>query len=231
MGFCLFNNVAVTAAALADRGERVLIVDYDAHHGNGTQDIFYDDPRVLYVSFHEWPLYPGTGALRRDRATATGPGTTVNFPLPAGATGDVYRARHRRRSSPPLVEAFAPDVAAASRPASTPTARDPLTGLGLTSGDYADLTARLLGARARRAAASCSSRAATTSRRWPTSAGAALGGAGRRSTYRPERADGGRPRARASSTPSPLRRELAEATGGWRRVARRSARAPTAVGP
>src|SRR4029077_8628366 len=58
MGFCLLNNVAVAAAALADRGEKVLIVDYDAHHGNGTQEIFYADPRVLYVSFHEWPLYP-----------------------------------------------------------------------------------------------------------------------------------------------------------------------------
>jgi acetoin utilization deacetylase AcuC-like enzyme len=56
MGFCLLNNVAVTAAALAGRGERVLIVDYDAHHGNGTQDIFYGDRRVMYVSFHEWPL-------------------------------------------------------------------------------------------------------------------------------------------------------------------------------
>ena len=61
MGFCLLNNVAVAAAELAERGERVLIVDYDAHHGNGTQEIFYADPRVLYVSFHEWPLYPGTG--------------------------------------------------------------------------------------------------------------------------------------------------------------------------
>ncbi len=67
MGFCLLNNIAVAAAELAARGEKVLIVDYDAHHGNGTQEIFYDDPRVLYVSFHEWPLYPGTGSPRRDR--------------------------------------------------------------------------------------------------------------------------------------------------------------------
>ena len=70
MGFCLLNNVAVAAAELAERGERVLIVDYDAHHGNGTQEIFYEDPRVLYVSFHEWPLYPGHRPPRRDRGTA-----------------------------------------------------------------------------------------------------------------------------------------------------------------
>ena len=67
MGFCLFNSVAVAAAKLATRGERVAIVDWDVHHGNGTQDIFYDDERVLYVSTHESPLYPGTG-----RTTETG---------------------------------------------------------------------------------------------------------------------------------------------------------------
>src|SRR5206468_11309651 len=60
MGFCLINNVAVTASALAARGERVLIVDWDAHHGNGTQAIFYADPRVLYLSMHQFPFYPGT---------------------------------------------------------------------------------------------------------------------------------------------------------------------------
>ena len=90
MGFCLVSNIAVVAAALADAGERVWIFDYDAHHGNGTQAVFDDDPRVLFVSLHQWPLYPGTG-----RATETGDrrrasGTTMNIPLPAGATGDVY---------------------------------------------------------------------------------------------------------------------------------------------
>ena len=90
MGFCLLNNVAVTARALADRGERVLIVDYDAHHGNGTQDVFYGDGDVVYVSFHEFPLYPGTGGVP-EMGEGDGFGATINFPLPSGATGDVYR--------------------------------------------------------------------------------------------------------------------------------------------
>ncbi len=62
MGFCLLNNVAIAAAALAERGERVVIVDWDVHHGNGTQAIFWDDPRVAYCSTHQWPYYPGTGS-------------------------------------------------------------------------------------------------------------------------------------------------------------------------
>src|SRR4029077_8890615 len=87
MGFCMISNVAVVAASLADHGERVMIFDYDAHHGNGTQAVFYDDPRVLFVSLHQWPLYPGTG---RAEETGSGPGegTTINIPLPAGTTGD-----------------------------------------------------------------------------------------------------------------------------------------------
>ena len=73
----------------------MLVVDYDAHHGNGTQDIFWSDPRVMYVSMHEWPLYPGTGRLD-DTGDGPGAGTTCNFPFPAGATGDVYLRSHRR---------------------------------------------------------------------------------------------------------------------------------------
>ncbi len=138
MGFCLFNHVAVAAAALAERGERVLIVDYDAHHGNGTQDIFFADPRVLYVSFHEYPLYPGTGALT-DVGTGDGIGATVNFPFPAGTTGDVYR-RAVDEALLPVAEQFGPTwlVISAGFDAHR---RDPLTGLALTAGDYADLTA------------------------------------------------------------------------------------------
>lgn len=140
MGFCLINNVAVAAAALADRGERVLIVDYDAHHGNGTQEIFYADPRVLYVSFHEWPLYPGTG--RHDETGAgAGEGTTVNVPLPAGATGDVY-LRGLDEIVAPRVEEFAPTWVLLSVGFDAHRA-DPLTGLGLSAGDYAAIGARV----------------------------------------------------------------------------------------
>ena len=81
MGFCLFSNVAVAAASLADAGERVLIVDFDAHHGNGTQDVFYDDPRVMFISVHQWPLYPGTGWYD-ETGVGAGAGYTMNIPLP-----------------------------------------------------------------------------------------------------------------------------------------------------
>ncbi len=140
MGFCLLNNVAVAAAALADRGERVCIVDYDAHHGNGTQDVFLADPRVFYVSMHEWPLYPGSGRLD-ETGTGDGIGTTLNFPLPAGATGDVYLAAVDEVVAPAL-ERFDPTWVLIS--AGYDAHRDdPLTGMGLTAGDFADLTARI----------------------------------------------------------------------------------------
>ena len=140
MGFCLVNNVAVAAAALADRGERVLIVDYDAHHGNGTQDAFYGDGRVAYVSMHEYPLYPGTGRLS-DTGEGDGEATTVNFPFPAGTTGDAYLAAVDEVVVP-LAERFRPTWLLLSAGFDAHRA-DPLTGLGLTSGDFADLTARL----------------------------------------------------------------------------------------
>ncbi|HET6950570.1 MAG TPA: histone deacetylase [Acidimicrobiales bacterium] len=141
MGFCLFNNVAVAAAALADRGERVLLVDYDAHHGNGTQDAFYDDPRVTYVSFHQHPLYPGTGTLL-ETGDGDGRGRTVNVPMPPGATGDVYRA-----AIDDVVAPLAEEVRATWLLLSAGFdghRADPLTDLGLTSGDYGDLTSALI---------------------------------------------------------------------------------------
>jgi acetoin utilization deacetylase AcuC-like enzyme len=141
MGFCLINNVAVTAARLRDAGARVLVVDWDAHHGNGTQDIFWADPEVMYVSMHEWPLYPGTGRLD-EIGTGPGTGATVNFPLPAGATGDVYRDAIESVVAP-LADAFHPDWVLVSAGYDAHRA-DPLTGLGLSAGDFADLTREVM---------------------------------------------------------------------------------------
>ena len=141
MGFCLLNNVAITAAALAQRGERVLIVDYDAHHGNGTQETFYADARVAYVSFHEWPLYPGTGRLD-ELGTDDAVGTTCNVPLPAGATGDLY-LRAVDDLVAPLAARHAPDWVLVSCGFDAHRA-DPLTGLGLSAGDYGALATRMI---------------------------------------------------------------------------------------
>jgi acetoin utilization deacetylase AcuC-like enzyme len=146
MGFCLVNNVAVAAAALADRGERVLIIDIDAHHGNGTQDAFYRDPRVTYVSLHQYPLYPGTGALDEIGA-GDGLGYTINFPLPHGATGDIYRAALDDVVAPFAAE-FEPTWLLVSAGYDAHR-RDPITGLGLSAGDYADIAAALAGLVAR----------------------------------------------------------------------------------
>ena len=90
MGFCLFNNIAVTAAYLRKQGQRVAIIDWDVHHGNGTQDIFWNDPDVLFVSLHEAGIYPGSGWLH-ELGGPQAPGTTINVAMPAHATGDVYR--------------------------------------------------------------------------------------------------------------------------------------------
>jgi acetoin utilization deacetylase AcuC-like enzyme len=140
MGFCLFNNVAVAAAALAERDERVLVVDYDAHHGNGTQDIFYDDPRVTYVSFHQHPLYPGTGSVL-ETGDGEGRGRTINVPMPPGATGDVYRAAIDEIVAPLVDEARITWLLLSA--GFDGHRADPLTDLGLTAGDFADMTAEL----------------------------------------------------------------------------------------
>jgi acetoin utilization deacetylase AcuC-like enzyme len=142
MGFCLLNNVAVAAASLADRGERVLIVDWDAHHGNGTQAAFYSDPRVLYVSMHQFPLYPGTGRLE-ETGEGEGAGTTINFPFPPGTTGDTYRAALDEVLAP-AVDSFAPTWVIVSAGFDGHRA-DPLTDLGLSAGDFADLMTAVIG--------------------------------------------------------------------------------------
>ena len=141
MGFCLFNSVAVGAASLADAGQRVAIVDVDAHHGNGTQDVFLRRDDVLYASIHQYPLYPGTGALN-ERGAGPGEGLTLNVPLPAGATGDTARAA-LDEAIIPVIERFAPDWLLISAGYDGHRA-DPLTGLCYSASDYGDFVRRLM---------------------------------------------------------------------------------------
>jgi acetoin utilization deacetylase AcuC-like enzyme len=140
MGFCLLNNVAITAASLAAAGERVLIVDWDVHHGNGTQDLFWDDPRVLYVSTHQWPCYPGTGPVT-DVGGPNARGTTVNVPLPPGSTGEAVRLAFDLMVEPVVAE-FGPSWVLVSAGFDAHRA-DPLADLGLSGGDFADLAGRV----------------------------------------------------------------------------------------
>jgi len=136
MGFCLLNNVAISAAALVAAGERVLIVDWDVHHGNGTQAMFWDEPAVLYVSTHQSPFYPGTGA--GDEVGGFGArGLTVNVPLPPGTTGNVVR-RALDEVAAPVIDAFGPTWILVSAGFDAHRA-DPLADLSLSSGDFADL--------------------------------------------------------------------------------------------
>ena len=140
MGFCLINNVAVAAAALEADGKRVAIFDWDVHHGNGTAAIFDANPRVLYVSTHEWPQYPGTGAAHHTGVGA-GVGTKVNVPLRKGTDGPAYLEAYDRWVKP-AIEAFEPDVILVS--AGFDAHRDdPLGGLKLTEETY-DTTLRHL---------------------------------------------------------------------------------------
>jgi acetoin utilization deacetylase AcuC-like enzyme len=137
MGFCLFNNVAVGAAhALARGAERVLVIDFDVHHGNGTQWAFWEDPRVLYVSTHEYPFYPGTGAVSEEGEGA-GRGFTVNLPLPAGC-GDAEYAAVYREIVAPIGRAFEPQVVLVSA-GFDPHADDPLAGMRVTPAGFAQV--------------------------------------------------------------------------------------------
>ncbi len=140
MGFCLINNVAVTARSLTAAGDRVAIVDIDAHHGNGTEDVFWRDPDVLYVSLHQSPWYPYTGDAT-DIGADAGVGATVNLPMPAGAAGRAYRQSLDEVVLPAL-EAHRPDWLLISAGFDGHRA-DPLTDLGLTAADYADMVTRL----------------------------------------------------------------------------------------
>jgi acetoin utilization deacetylase AcuC-like enzyme len=142
MGFCLFNNIAIAAAFLLEEGQRVAIVDWDVHHGNGTQDLFYEDPRLLYVSLHEFPAYPGTGWLDEDGA-GPGAGSTINIPVPAGTAGDVYREAFRRIVVPVLGQ-FEPDWVLVSCGYDAHVA-DPLAGIALVADDYRAMASAVVG--------------------------------------------------------------------------------------
>jgi acetoin utilization deacetylase AcuC-like enzyme len=142
MGFCLLNNVALAAqAARTQHGlDRVAIVDIDVHHGNGTQDAFYADPGVLYVSTHQYPFYPGTGAADETGAGAAA-GTNVNIPLPAGCGDDEYRAVFDQIVEP-VVRRYAPQLLLVSLGFDAHFA-DPLAMMSLSIDGYGELMSRL----------------------------------------------------------------------------------------
>jgi acetoin utilization deacetylase AcuC-like enzyme len=142
MGFCFFNNVAVAAAhARAAHGvERVLILDWDVHHGNGTNDIFHADPSVLFCSIHQWPLYPGTGPAS-DVGSGPGEGFTVNLPVPGGS-GDAVHGSLVEHVKAPLNRGWQPELVLIS--AGFDAHRDdPLATCELTEAGFAGMTATL----------------------------------------------------------------------------------------
>jgi len=143
MGFCLFNNVAVAAHHLRKRHglERVLIVDFDVHHGNGTEHAFYDDPHVMYVSLHQWPHYPGTGAVS-DVGRGAGAGYTVNVPLPPGCGDGEYLCAFQRIIDP-IARQFDPQFVLVSAGFDAHE-RDPLGDMRLSEEGFALMTRALL---------------------------------------------------------------------------------------
>ncbi|MEM7289317.1 MAG: histone deacetylase family protein, partial [Pseudomonadota bacterium] len=139
MGFCLVNNIAIAARYAQQKhgAERVAIVDFDVHHGNGTQDIFYDDESVLFASTHQMPLYPGSGAL-----SETGAGNIFNAPLSDGDDGSKFKEAFRERILP-AVDNFRPDLLMISAGFDAHY-RDPLAGLNLVADDFDWATGKLL---------------------------------------------------------------------------------------
>jgi len=144
MGFCLFNNVALAAQrAIADHGlERVLILDWDVHHGNGTNDLFHDSAQVLYVSIHQDPLYPGTGQAT-DRGAGAGEGYTLNLPVAAGSGDEVFLGLVRDRVIP-LARSYRPELILISAGYDAHAA-DPLAGCTMTTAGYGEMTTLVRG--------------------------------------------------------------------------------------
>jgi acetoin utilization deacetylase AcuC-like enzyme len=143
MGFCIVNHVAVAAAHARAAGvERVAVLDWDAHHGNGTQDAFWDDPAVLYVSLHQYPLYPGTGGVS-ERGGGDGAGTTINIPVAPGTPEAAYLDVFEAQALPALA-AFDPGLLLVSAGYDAHAA-DPLTDLTLTAGAFGTMTRQLRG--------------------------------------------------------------------------------------
>jgi acetoin utilization deacetylase AcuC-like enzyme len=140
MGFCFFNNAAIAArhAQSVHGAERVAIMDFDVHHGNGTQDIFWADGSVLYASTHEMPLYPGTGAKNETGER----GTIVNAPLSAGDAGEAFRDAMTSRILP-AIDVFAPDLIIISAGFDAHR-RDPLANINLVEADFAWATGKLM---------------------------------------------------------------------------------------
>jgi acetoin utilization deacetylase AcuC-like enzyme len=135
MGFCLFNNVAIAARAEQANGTaRVAIVDFDVHHGNGTQDIFWDDDSVFFASLHQWPFYPGSGGPQEQRET------TLNVPMSAGS-GDEEYLHAFDHTVAPAVAAFGPDLVLVSAGFDAHE-DDPLAGMNVTVAGFRELAQR-----------------------------------------------------------------------------------------
>jgi acetoin utilization deacetylase AcuC-like enzyme len=143
MGFCLFNTIAVGAQYLkiAHQAERIVIVDWDVHHGNGTQDAFYDDPSVLFISTHQYPFYPGTGGVA-EVGLRQGAGFTINVPLPAGC-GDAEYLRVFRDIVIPGIKRFEPHWILVSA-GFDPHRQDPLAGMNVTEAGFSQMARAML---------------------------------------------------------------------------------------